>query len=94
MTQLPPSLANQPQQPSQPRNKQLATKWKDVDGEGLRSWLASPYAKKLIEILKEGETALSTPKTSDYDNPNWAYKQADTCGRLAMINIVKDLLLQ
>ena len=71
--------------------KRPSIKWANFkDDPGLQAYFNSPYTKQLLKIMEEAYNSLE--RNTDYDCPCWAYKQADINGRLAMINIMKDLL--
>lgn len=78
--------------PQAPRVKGPSTKWGQFTTDpDLITYFNSPYTKQLIKIIEEAGRVLET--NSDYDCPSWAYKQADINGRLAIIKLMKDLLL-
>ncbi len=77
----------------------ISTDWvKGLEGEEkeehikmLRSSLA---LKQLKEILLQWETAQEKQEVTqgDYDNPSWAYKQADRNGYKRLMTRMKELL--
>lgn len=74
------------------RVKQPSVIWSNFkdDPQGLQAYFNSNYTKHLIDHLNKIAKQLET--NADYSCPSWAYKQADTNGRLAIIKLVKDLL--
>lgn len=61
--------------------------FKGLDEQGVKdvsaSFLSSkPYRDQIIKLLEEeiDGIRLQSVKSSSYDNPNWAYKQADAIG--------------
>lgn len=50
--------------------------------------------QRLVAILGELEQELDRPKASDYDNPNWAYKQADYNGARRMLQQIKGIITE
>jgi len=48
--------------------------------------------QRLVAILDELEQELERPKETDYDNPNWAYKQADYNGARRMLQKIKGII--
>lgn len=56
---------------------------------------ASSHILDLItELMDEDDKSLSNAETASkvYDNPNWAYKQADVNGYRRCLKVYKDLL--
>lgn len=49
---------------------------------------------RLYEILNEKQISIDkqTINPKDFDNPNWAYKQAYKCGQKSILQDLKDLL--
>ena len=68
----------------------LWSKFKDSDPQGLQAYFNSPFTKHLLEHLDR--LSKNMEANSDYTCPSWAYEQADTNGRQAIINLIKDLL--
>ena len=54
--------------------------------------LSNPTMQRLAEILDEMEQELDRPKESDYENPNWAYKQADYNGARRTLQRIKSII--
>lgn len=46
----------------------------------------------VYSLLEEKEKELSSPKTSDYENPSWAFLQAHKNGKLEQLAELKQLL--
>lgn len=56
------------------------------------TFIDSPVGQRLYEILDELERELDRPKEADYENPNWAYKQADYNGARRMLQKIKGII--
>lgn len=83
-------------------HKQLLAVWfkecktqkeKDQLELSIRNLQNDSTMKRLAKILEEREKELNAAPRGDYDNPSWAYKQADTNGQLRMLAFIKSLLL-
>lgn len=48
--------------------------------------------KRLLEILQEEKSELTSNSPSDYNNSAWAYLQAHKNGQLSQIRKIEDLL--
>ena len=60
----------------------------------VRNWLNDPITKRFVELLGNKETQLVTWESSQaqYDNANWAYKQAHVNGMRQTFKLIKELL--
>jgi hypothetical protein len=54
----------------------------------LRNQVNSTIVNRFIEIINRRIAELQTSRIADYDNPNWAYKQADLIGRLSELKTI------
>lgn len=80
------------------RHNKLDLRWcKHLQGQEAKEFelfvrSSSTVLERLSDIIKDIEGADAPNKKIDYNNPSWAYRQADNNGFARALKTIKDLI--